>query len=92
MGVDAQFERPAGDGGAVVLRSSYIAEQRQLDALLAEDPAGAVSVSNRVNTFRVNATDQPNTTNGFTAGLFGTGGTSDSLLYAPGSICGQRNR
>ena len=88
VGVDAQFERPAGDGGAVILRSSYITEHRQLDALLAQDPAGAVSASNRVNTFRVNATYQPNTTYGFTAGLFGTGGTSDTLLYAPASFTG----
>ena len=88
VGVDAQFERPAGDGGAVILRSSYITEHRQLDALLSEDPAGAVSASNRVNTFRVNATYQPNTTFGFTAGLFGTGGTSDTLLYAPAPFTG----
>lgn len=88
VGVDAQFERPAGDGGAVILRSSYITEHRQLDALLAADPAGAVSASNRVNTLRVNATYQPNPIYGFTAGLFGTGGTSDTLLYAPGPFTG----
>ena len=88
LGFDAQFERPAGDGGAVIVRSSYITEHRQLDALFAVDPAGAEKVSNRVNTFRLNTTYQPNTTYGFTAGVFGTGGTTDTLLYAPSPITG----
>ena len=88
LGFDAQFERPAGDGGAVILRSSYITERRKLNTLFAEDPAGVVDPNNRVNTYRVNATYQPNTTYGFTAGLFGTGGTTDSLLYAPAPVSG----
>ena len=88
LGFDAQFERPAGDGGAVIMRSSFIRESRTLSALVAEDPAAAANVSNRLSTLRVNATYQPNTTYGFTAGLFGTGGTTDTLLYSPGAITG----
>ena len=88
LGFDAQFERPAGDGGAVILRSSFIRESRTLSALVAETPAAAANVSNRLNTLRVNATYQPNTIYGFTAGLFGAGGTTDTLLYAPGAITG----
>ena len=88
LGFDAQFERPAGDGGAVIVRSSFITEHRQLTALLAADPEAAVNASNRVSTFRLNATYQPNSTYGFTAGLFGTGGTTDTLLYAPAPVTG----
>ena len=86
LGFDAQFERPAGDGGAMILRSSFIRESRTLSALVAEEEAA--NVNNRLSTLRVNATYQPNTTYGFTAGLFGTGGTTDTLLYAPGAITG----
>ena len=88
LGFDAQFERPAGDGGALILRSSFIREARTLSALVAEDPSAAANVSNRLSTLRVNGTYQPNPTYGFTAGLFGTGGTTDTLLYAPGAITG----
>jgi hypothetical protein len=88
LGFDAQFERPAGDGGAVIVRSSFITEHRELNALVAADPPSAMNASNRINTFRLNATYQPNSTYGFTAGLFGTGGTTDTLLYAPAPVTG----
>lgn len=88
LGLDAQFEHPEGDGGALIVRSSFIQERRQLDAFLAATPAGAVSSSNRVNTFRLNMTYEPSSLYALTAGVFGTGGTTDTLLYAPAPITG----
>lgn len=88
LGFDAQFERAAGDGGAVIVRSNFIHEQRQLDAFLTTNPASAVNQRVTLSTLRVNATYQPNLRYGFTAGLFGTGGTADTLLYAPGPVIG----
>jgi hypothetical protein len=88
LGIDAQFEQPAGDGGAVIVRGNVIRENRTLDALTALTPAGAANGKVQLTTVRLNATYQPNLRYGFTAGLFGTGGTSDTLLYAPGPVSG----
>jgi hypothetical protein len=88
LGFDAQFEHPAGDGGALILRSNFIHERRQLSAFLESNPPGAANESVVLSTLRVNATYQPNMRYGFTAGVFGTGGTSDTLLYAPGPVTG----
>ena len=85
---DQPFEHPAGDGGAVILRSTYIRERRRLDAFLATDPVTAANERVTLSTLRVNATYEPSMRYGFTAGVFGTGGTSDTLLYAPGPVTG----
>ncbi len=72
----------------MILRSSFIRERLRQTAYLDATPAGAVNETNQLSSLKVNATYQPNTTFGFTAGLFGTGGSTDTLLYAPGPITG----
>lgn len=88
LGFDAQFEHPTGDAGAVILRGNVIHETRHLDAFIAENPPMAMNAENTLTTMKVNATYQPNLRYGLTAGLFGTSGTTDTLLYAPANVVG----
>ena len=85
---DAQAERPFGEGGVVIVRTTWINEQQALAAFLA---AGETSGLNRtVNTARVNVTLEPTARYALTLGYFSTTGTRDSVLYAAGVLTGSR--
>lgn len=87
VGIDGQLEHQVGKG-AIIVRSAYIHEKQSLAALVAQDEPGAANASNTLHTARVSASYVPSTRLTLTAGWFDTGGTRDTLLYAPGDVSG----
>jgi len=90
VAVDAQLERRVRTAGAVILRSTYIHERQRLDGLVAASPPAAERTSNRLGTFRINASVNPTTGYGLTAGYFSTTGRTDALLYPAAPVTGSR--
>ena len=82
---DAQFEHKTGSG-VLIGRFTYIHERQTLDATYAA--GGASNLDNSLNSWKLNASYDPSLLLGFTLGAFGTTGTTDQLLYAPGSVAG----
>jgi hypothetical protein len=75
---DAQYENNLGSG-ALLAHTSFITENRNLDAAYAAGYASASSEN--LNTFKIDLSYLFNTSYELTAGYFITGGTADSLLY-----------
>ena len=88
IGVDAQVEHRLGSAGVLIGRTTYIHERQSLDALVAQDTAGAANLRNTLETFRVNASYLPSPRLNVTLGYFDTRGTSDAILYPPESVTG----
>jgi len=88
VALDAQIERPLGNGGVVVLRSTWINERTEFAADLG---TAATQLHETLNTARINATFEPNQRFGFTLGYFATSGTADTLRYAPAVFFGSAN-
>lgn len=85
IALDAQYERKVGDG-ALIGRATWIHESQSLDASFAG--GGASTVSNTLQSWKVNASYDPSLHLGFTLGAFGTTGTTDPLLYPAGDVYG----
>jgi len=85
IGVDAQFETPAGKGN-LVARGAWIHESQTLDAAFAADEAS--QASNDLSTFKLNASYYPIQWLGVTLGYFQTTGSTDPLLYASNPVDG----
>ena len=90
LGFDAQVEQKAGSG-MVVGRATYIHESQTLPAFFAASPATSTNATNTLNTYKVNLSWSPSLTHTLTAGVFGTSGTSDALLYAANPVTGSAN-
>jgi hypothetical protein len=89
---DAQLEHPLGtNGGAIILRTTWIHETSSLRALAADSIQGAAQPDHNLETFRLNVSAMPNALLGATLGYFQTVGTRDSLLYAPSAVSGSQN-
>jgi hypothetical protein len=89
IGADAQFEHPVKTG-VFIARTTYQHERQRLDALVATSPPGASTAANDLNTFRLNASYLHKTRVELTLGYFRTTGSTDPLLYTPGSVTGSR--
>jgi hypothetical protein len=87
---DLQFERQIRTG-ALVVRSTYIHESQQLDALASGDTPGAANLHNWLNEFRANASYMPSTRLNFSLGYFNTSGSRDALLYPSDPLSGSAN-
>ncbi len=87
FGFDAQMEKKAGEG-MLIGRASYVKENQSLPASF--DPAAGTAehVANTLNAYKANLSYMPSTAHVFTAGVFGTTGSSDALLYAAEAVSG----
>lgn len=86
VGGDAQLEHKMGDG-MLIGRATFIHESQNLTAGFTATPQAAQNLSNSLNTYKVNLSYIPNSTHTFTAGYFGSSGTTDNLLYTtPGGV------
>src|SRR6266513_2182660 len=88
VGADVQFERRMGKGGqgTFVVHASYAHERQTLDATFGA--GGSANAKNSLNTVRADAAWLTASRWGGSRGAFGTTGTADTLLYAPGAVTG----
>ena len=87
--VDTQIDRTLFRTDVLSFRGTYIHESSNLLATLA---AGAAAQgSHHLNTFMANAEYHFGNRYTGTLGVFNTGGTVDSVLYAPGAVSGSAN-
>ena len=87
--VDTQIDRTLFRTDVLSFRGTYIHESSNLLATLA---AGAAAQgSHHLNTFMANAEYHFGNRYTGTLGMFNTGGTVDSVLYAPGAVSGSAN-
>jgi hypothetical protein len=87
--VDTQIDRTLFRTDVLSFRGTYIHENSNLLATLA---AGAAAQgSHHLNTFMANAEYHFGNRYTGTFGVFNTGGTVDSVLYAPGAVSGSAN-
>jgi hypothetical protein len=84
-GVDAQLEHKIGDG-VLIGRATFIHESQTLTAGFAAQEAQ--NLNNSLNTYKFNVSYIPNTTHTITVGYFGSSGSTDNVLYAPGAVTG----
>ncbi len=82
---DLQYERPFGVN-LLTAHATYIHEISNLNGTLAA--GGASELTQRLNTFRADATYHLRGRYTFTFAGFSTTGNSDPLLYAPASVTG----
>lgn len=88
LAADAQVEHRLGTAGVLIGRTTYIHERQSLDALVAQDTAGAANLHNTLHALHVNASYMPDTRLNATLGYFDTWGTHDAILYAPATVTG----
>lgn len=82
---DAQYEHKMGTG-VLIGRFTYIHESQALNATF--NSGGSNNVNNSLNSWKLNASYDPSLLLGLTVGAFGTTGSLDTQLYAPGSVTG----
>ncbi|HYU52139.1 MAG TPA: hypothetical protein VEK37_04315, partial [Gemmatimonadaceae bacterium] len=87
--VDAQIEHRSGIG-MWIGRAAFIHERQTLTASIAAGPPEASNLHETLSTLRTNLTFEPNLHYAFSAGYFQTTGTTDPILFAPGSVTGSR--
>jgi hypothetical protein len=85
IALDAQYEHKMGDG-VLIGRATWIHESQRLNA--AFDAEEADFVDNTLQSWKLNASYDPSLQLGMTLGAFGTTGTTDPALYAPGDVTG----
>ncbi|MHB1310996.1 MAG: cytochrome C [Gemmatimonadaceae bacterium] len=84
LGLDAQLETKAGPG-TLIGRASYVKENQVLPAFFG---AASANPTNTLNTFKANISYMPSTAHVMTAGIFGTTGSADALLYPSEPVLG----
>ena len=84
IGLDAQLETKAGTG-MLIGRASLVKENQTLPAFFG---ASAANPTNTLNTYKANVSYLPGTAHVFTAGIFGTTGSTDALLYPSEPVLG----
>ena len=87
--VDAQIEHRSGIG-MWIGRAAFIHERETLTASIAAGPPEASNLHETLSTLRTNLTFEPNFHYAFSLGYFRTTGTTDPILFAPGSVTGSR--
>lgn len=87
VALDAQFERRLGSGN-LFAHAAWINESQHLDATFAG--GGSSNPTNKLHTFRVDATALTASRVGGSLGFFNTSGDADALLYS-GSATGSPN-
>jgi hypothetical protein len=88
LGVDSTYQFTAEHYG-VAVNASYIRENQGLTATF--NSGGSDSVSNHLNTTRLDASFCYHQTWDASAGLFNIDGSSDSTLYSPAPLGGSNN-
>jgi len=90
--LDAQYEN-SFNNGSLITHFNYIYEKRNLNATYAS--GGSASLSNTLNSLKVDAGYNSNAGYSFTVGYFNINGDADNKLYAPaqveGSLSGSPN-
>jgi hypothetical protein len=87
LALDLQYEQTLGPGGVSVY-ANWVHERQDLQASFST--GDAANISNDVESFRANAAYIFRNTYGLTLGYFSVGGTSDPIIYVPGSVAGSR--
>ncbi len=82
---DMQYEYMFSNG-QFTLHTTYINENQKLNASF--EANDSQNLSNKLNTFKLDASVYLKTGVNFTLGYFNTTGTSDNILYVPGSMDG----
>jgi hypothetical protein len=89
IGVDAVYQYTIQDRSSLTLQASYIHENQNLTATF--NAGGSDRASDRLNTFRMDASFVYLQTWGLTGGIFNINGSADATLYAPGDVAGSAN-
>jgi hypothetical protein len=84
---DLQYEQPLGQGGLNVY-ANWVHENRTLAASFAA--GNAAELKGDVESFRANAAYIFRNTYALTVGYFTVDGTTDPVIYVPGSVSGSR--
>ncbi len=85
VAVDGQYQY-ISDEHILSAQTTYIHESQTLDASLAQE--AVTNPTNRLHTFRLGGSYYYRRTYGGAIGVFGTGGTSDALLYPANAVSG----
>jgi hypothetical protein len=86
--IDFQYERPFGPN-LLDIHGTYIHENSNLDATYLA--GGASTISNNLNTLKLDSTYHWANKYSATGALFSTTGKGDALLYAPAPLTGSNN-
>lgn len=87
VGFDAQFELPVGEGkGGLTAHAIYLRETQKLAGDFAAETAA--NQTNKLKTFRIDASAYTAARVGLTLGYFATTGTTDALRYPEGAVGG----
>ena len=84
---DLQYEYPFSKG-QFTFHTTYITEKQTLSAT--HKAGGSQNLSDKLNTFKFDASLFIKPGINFTLGYFNTTGTADNVIYAPGSMDGSR--
>lgn len=88
LGIDLQVEH-SFSSGSIILHSTLIHEIQKLSASL--EAENSQNEKNTLNSFKIDGSAFFNKGYGFTLAYFMTSGTSDNILYSPGSVDGSRS-
>jgi hypothetical protein len=72
----------------IIGRANFVKERQNLTASFLELPAAAENLNNTLQSYKVNLSYLPNTTDVFTVGLFGLSGTRDAERYPEEAVSG----
>jgi hypothetical protein len=89
VGVDAVYQYTGESGPSLTVQTSYIRENQNLTATF--NAGGSDLDSERLNTFRMDASLVLSHTWGISGGIFDITGSTDATLYAPGDVSGSAN-
>jgi len=89
LGVDGVYQYTNQDQSSLTVQATYIREDQHLTATF--NAGGSDRPSERLNTFRMNATFVYLQTWGLSGGIFDINGSSDATLYSPGDVSGSAN-
>ena len=89
IGIDATYQFLKDGKHIVSLNALFVHESAFLDATFGAQLSA--NAWNELNTFRLNASYYYDNTVGFTAGLFNTWGTTDTVLYSAAALTGSAN-
>jgi hypothetical protein len=85
IGVDGQLEQKVG-AATLIARASYIHESQTLNASSVANESQ--NKTNTLNGYKLNFSYLPSQTHQFSAGYFGSSGTSDNVLFTPSPVTG----
>ena len=89
LGFDAVYQYTAQDHSSLTVQAAYIHEKQDLTATF--NAGGSDRPSERLNTFRMDASYAFLQTWGVSGAFFNVNGTTDATLYSPGDTSGSAN-